>query len=76
MKKFLRKLVLELNVGKRRNRIGLVQFSEVSKTRQEFDLDQYYDPKKIRREISRMRYQAGLRTMIGYALKVANERVR
>lgn len=75
VKRFLKKLVMELNIGKSRNHIGLLQFSEVSKTRLEFYLDQYYDTKKIRRAIRKMNYESGLQTMIGHALGMADKKV-
>ena len=75
VKKFLQRLAAKLHVGKHNNHLALVQFSEAAKTHAHFGLDQYYDPKKIGQVIDTMEYHAGLRTMTGYALALANQKV-
>ena len=75
VKVFLKELVLELNIGKRRNHIGLIQFSEAIKTRPEFHFNQYYDAERVGQAITKMEYHSGLQTMTGYALAMANNTV-
>lgn len=75
VKKFLKNLVLELHIGKRRNHIGLVQFSEAAKTDVEFHFNQYYDARKTGRAISRMEFHSGKKTEIGHALGMAHEQI-
>ena len=75
VKKLLQKLVLELHIGKHYNRLGLVQFSEVNLTRVEFGFNQYHEARKINRAISKMSYHAGVMTMTGHALGLANDKV-
>ena len=75
VKRFLQKLVLELNVGKDYNRLALVQFSEKDKTSVEFGFDRYYEARKIVRAISKMHYHSGQMTMTGHALALAHDKV-
>ena len=75
VKRFLQKLVQELNVGTNTNRVALIQFSEKVKTKTEFGFDRYYEPRKISLAISKMAYHSGQRTMTGNALRLANEKV-
>ncbi|CAB4000278.1 Hypothetical predicted protein [Paramuricea clavata] len=75
VKAFLQKLVLELHVGKENNRVALMQFSEKAKTKPEFGFDRFYEPRQIGRAISKMAYHAGLKTMTGYALGLANDMI-
>ena len=66
---------MELNVGERNNRVGLIQFSEQDMTRVEFEFNRYYEARKIGRAINRMPYQSGQKTMTGDALGLANDQV-
>ena len=76
VRRFLQKLVMELNVGKNNNRIALIQFSEETETKVEFGFDRYYEARKIGRAINKMAYQSGRKTMTGQALGLANDQVR
>ncbi|XP_028415968.1 collagen alpha-1(XII) chain-like [Dendronephthya gigantea] len=75
VKKFLQKLVMELNVGEDSNRVALTQFSEQGKTKTEFGFDRYYQARKISRAIHKMVYHAGKRTMLGHALELADSSI-
>ena len=75
VRRFLQKLVMELNVGENNNRIALIQFSEETKTKVEFGFDRYYDARKIGRAINKMAYQSGQMTMTGHALGLANDQI-
>ena len=65
----------ELRVGKRKNHVALVQFSQEDVTRVEFGFDRYYETKRASRAINKMPYYAGKMTMTGYALSLANDKV-
>ena len=75
VRRFLPKLVLELNVGRSNNHVALIQFSEKAKTKVEFGFNRYYEAGKIGRAIKRMTYQSGRKTMTGHALGLANDQV-
>ena len=75
VKKFLRKLVAEFDVGVNDTHIGLLQFSDNESLSYEFGLGTPLDNKGVKQAIKKMKYGAGGATMTGEALRIVDNYV-
>ena len=74
MKKFLVKLVEQLDVGPQGTHVGLLQFSHSLKTKIEFGFGEHKTFEEVKNAILQMRYQEG-GTDTGNALEIVNKKV-
>lgn len=72
VRKFLRKLTSEFDIGENAAHVGLLQFSDYKSMSYEFALNEMNSNKQVRKAIKRMKYQAGSRTNTGDALRIVN----
>lgn len=75
VKKFLKKLVSEFDIGVNGTHVGMIQFSDEESFSYEFGFNVPYDTRGAKRAIKRMKYKAGTKTLTGDALRTVNEQV-
>lgn len=75
VKTFLKRLVSKLHISIHTNRVSLIQFSSLEKTKKEFSFDRSENVNQAHEGIGNMTFHAGQRTMLGNALEMANNEV-